>query len=269
MNHTFRTINRYHDQFESYKRVVTLESLTFWLSMLSVVAFVYSLFWLFNNQLWPKSTIDHNVRIFFVMGLEILVLFFWFKLQSKRDKLVVESAKELLSTDEEDISSLKKLWLEETLGVTSREFFDLAIEIDQMLDLKERNRSPLSLDGKKLAGYIFAPESRNRILAMFMGVCAAIIGLSISAGASLEDVFSFVEGESIGSMAIIVAVISLFLMLGYLVLWYMFLMIAASISMGFEWFDGLNSTSHRRARTFINQLIILHELPKGRVRSNT
>lgn len=265
MNHTFRTINRYHDQFESYRKVITPKSFVFWISIFSVALFIYSFFLYLNKDLWPVTSIEQNHRLYVVMVFEVFVLACWFKLQGMRDKLVVESAKALLKTDETNIVKLKKIWLETTLGTPSSKFLDLARDIDSILDLRERNKSPFALDRQRFLSLIFTIESKNRILAMFMGICAAVIGLSISAGASVENIFSFFEGESISSLLLVVFVFSVFLMLTYLVFWYSLLVLSTAISSTLEGLDGLNSSSNRRARAFINQLIFHHELPKGRV----
>tara|TARA_B110000196_G_C20969579_1_gene578004 strand:- start:35 stop:643 length:609 start_codon:yes stop_codon:yes gene_type:complete len=199
------------------------------------------------------------------MAFEALALLCWFRLQVIRDKQVVESAGALMNTDETNIAKLKKMWLEKTLGTPSFRFLEIAKDIDNLLDLRERNKSPLSLDFQRFLSLIFTIESKNRVLAMFMGVCAAVIGLSISAGASVDNIFSFFEGESIGSLFIVTLIFSIFLMLTYFVFWYSLLVLSAIIGSTLDRFDGLNSTSNRRARTFINQLVVLHELPKGRV----
>lgn len=267
MNHTFRTINRYHDQFESYRKVITPKSLVLWISIFSVASFIYSFFWYLNKDLWPASTLEKNHRLFVVMAFEVLALACWFKLQVMRDKLVTQSAKALLKTDETNILKLKKMWLEKTLGTPSSKFLDIARDIDSLLDLRERNKSPLSLDSQRFLSLIFTIESKNRILAMFMGVCAAIIGLSISAGASVENIFSFFEGESIRSLLLLAFIFSIFLMLTYLVFWYFLLVLSTVIGSFLDRLDGLNSTSNRRARIFINQLVVLHDLPKGRVKN--
>ncbi len=265
MNHTFRTINRYHDQFESYKKIITPKSFLFWVSVFSVASFIYSFFWYLNKDLWPESVLEQNYRLFVVMSFEVLALLCWFKFQGEKNKLVVESSKTLLKTDETDIVKLKKMWLEKTLGTPSSEFLEIAKDIDSLLDLRERNKSPLSLDFQRFLSLIFTIESKNRVLAMFMGVCAAVIGLSISAGASINDIFSFFEGESISTLLLLAFIFSIFLMLTYLVFWYSLLVLSTVIGSTLDSIDGLNSSSNRRARTFINQLVVLHELPKGRV----
>jgi len=265
MSHTFRTINRYHDQFESYKNVITPKSSVFWVSIIAITAFIYSFSWYVNKDLWPASTLEQNHRLFVVMGFEVVALICWFKLQDMRDKLVVESTRSLLRIEEKNIRKLKKIWLEKTLGIPSSKFLGLARDIDDLLNLEERNKSPFSLDAQRFLSLIFTMESKNRILAMFMGACAAIIGLSISAGASVENLFSFVEGESINSILSVIFISSVFLMLTSLVFWYLILVFATVIGSAFDRLDGLNSSSNRRVKTFINQLVVLHELPKGRV----
>lgn len=265
MNHTFRTINRYHEQFESYKGVITPKSFVFWLSIISIVLFVYSFFWYMDTNLLPISSLEKNYRIFVVMLFEVISLICWFKLQRMRNILVIQSTNNLLKTSETDVINLKKIWIEKTLGVPRSKFIDLAADIDRLLDLRDRNKSPLSFDGKTLLSFIFTIESKNRVLAMFMGGCAAIMGLSISGGASVDDMFYFFEGATMYSILLVLIITSIFLMLTFLVIWYLLLVSATLLGSVFDRLDGLNSSSNRRARIFIGQLIVLHELPKGRV----
>lgn len=267
MSHTFRTINRYHDQFESYKNVITPKYFVFWISIFSIASFIYSFFWYLNGELCPESALKQNHRLFVVMAFEVIALLCWFRLQGMRNKLVAESARALLKTNETNIAKLKTMWLEKTLGTPSSKFLEIARDIDDLLDLRERNKSPLSLDFQRFLSLIFTIESKNRVLAMFMSICAAVIGLSISAGASVDNIFSFFEGESIGSLFLFTFIFSIFLMLTYLVFWYTLLVFSAVVGSSLDRLDGLNSTSNRRARTFINQLVALHELPKGHVKN--
>lgn len=265
MSHVFRTINRYHDQFESYKTVITLKSKIFWISMIAVIAFLYSFFWYVDQSLWPVSEVARGYRLFWVMAFEVLVLVCWHRLQSLRNQSIIERAQRLLKTDSINVHELKKVWFEKTLGIPSTEFLELALKIDQFLDLKDRNRPPLSLNRAKIFNLIFTVDSKNRVLAMFMGICAAFIGLSISAGISINDLFSQLEKENIKSLLAMVVIISFFMMLTYLVSWYLVVVLLTFLSNLSGRLDGLNSTSDLKARAFINQLVKLHELPKGRV----
>lgn len=267
MNHTFRTINRYHQQFESYKGVISLKSWIFWLSILAIFCFIYSFLWYINPEYWPTSKLNYQKRIIPVMLFECVALLCWFKLQKDRAKKIIEDAKRSLNTKEENLTKLKRLWLEKTLGIPSTQFLELAIDIDKIINLKQKYKSPFSLTSEQLLNLIFSVESKNRVLAMFMGICAALIGLSISAGASINDLFYFYIKESTSSLLTLNFLISLFLILSYMIARYIFLVITTIFSAAINNLEGLKCINNNRAKEFVNDLVILHELPKARIKT--
>jgi hypothetical protein len=264
MNHVFKTINEYHQNFESYKDVVTLKSPWVWLSILALMLFGYSFFWYIDNTLLPLVSLPSEKRIFFVILFEVITLLCWFKLQIIRDRVVINRIQKLLETEENDILKLKSMWFEDTLGQSNTTYLKLADDIDKLISLREKHQSNLSLsmDKKQIAELLFSSESKNRVLAMFMGICASIMGLSIAGGATINNVFEFYEKESLSALFWVAAKFSVLVILSFLVFRYILLVLLLMVELMFDKADGMNSTSSRRASIFIDQLIALHQLEK-------
>lgn len=235
--------------------------------MFAILCFGYSFLWYLDISIWPHVSMEQNFRLFVVMGFELLALLCWFLLQQKRDRLVLKNAQNLFNTKESNIVELKAMWFKSTLGIPTTEYLRLAEDINKLLDLREKHKSNLSIDRNQIINLIFSGDSKNRLLAMFMGVSAAIVGLCISGGASIENVFAFFDGESITSLVGGAAIFSSFIIMSYLMFRYVLLVILMFFELFVDKLDGMNSGSTRRARTFINQLIALHQLPKGRVKN--
>lgn len=265
MSHTFRTINRYHRQFESYREVITIKSWISWLSVMTMLSFIYSFFWHLDYVAWPESSLKENQRFFIVVAFEVVSLLCWVRLQSIRNKKIVNMMKKELETGEENILKLKRRWIEKTLGISSSDFFSLAKDIDNMLELKQRNKSPFSFSLDQVLNLIFTSESKNRVLAMFMGICAGLVGLSISSGASINNIFSFYQNYTPELLVLISFFISVFILLTYLVFRYALLILFTALSAISGRIDGLNAISNMRTKYFVHDLVLLHELPKGRV----
>lgn len=264
MNHVFKTINEYHQSFESYKDVITLKSPWVWLSVLALILFGYSFFWYIDNTFLPLVSLPSEKRIFIVIFFEIITLICWVKLQIIRDRVVINRIQRLLKTEVNDMVELKSMWFEATLGQSKTSYLKLAEDIDKLVSLREKHKSNLSINKKQIAELLFSSESKNRVLGMFMGICASIVGLSIAGGATINNVFEFYEKESLYNLFGLVAKFSISVMLSFLVFRYILLVFLLMVELIFDKADGMNSTSSRRASIFINQLIALHQLEKAR-----
>ena len=64
-----------------------------------------------------------------------------------------------------------------------------------MLTLKEKYKSVFASDANSFGRLIFTSDSKNRLLAMFMGIVAALIALTISTGVNIYSIFIFFENS--------------------------------------------------------------------------
>lgn len=266
MNHVYRTINRYYQEFESYRGIATLKSPWVWLSLFSLAALGWSFYWYINVDAWPHLDIPQDYRVTVGLFFEAVALGCWFRLQVLRDRVIIERCQKQFKTKSKKMPELKALWLEHTLATSKTEYLDLAEKIDKMVSLRFRHKPSLELTKKQFWELIFSSESKGRILAMFMGACAGLVGLSIAGGATIEDVFVAFRGATFWGVTVQVAVISVFLFLVLGAFRYVALMALLVVEIASDKIDGMNSTSSRRASIFINQLVALHEIEKGRIK---
>jgi len=266
MNHIYRTVNRYHHDFESFRGVVKLTSVWVWGFVVASVGMGYSFVWYASADVWPYDYWPQGYRLILVLFFELIAILCWARLQWLRDKSVVERCQKNFGTNSESMIHLKSLWFKHTLNDNKNSYLDLALQIDKMIDLSEKHKSSFRLGKKQMIGLVFSLESKSRILAMFMGLCAAVVALSIANGARLDDLIYLFHDESLWQMSGIVFFVSIIFMFTFLVFRYILIFIAVAFENLFNLADGLNSTSKRRVSNFINQLISLHELEKARIR---
>lgn len=266
MNHIYRTVNRYHHDFESFRGVVKLTSVWVWGFVISSVGMGYSFVWYANADVWPYGYWPQGRRLILVLFLELVAISCWARLQWLRDKSVVERCQKKFGTKSESMTHLKYLWFKHTLNVKKTSYLDLALQIDKMIELRIKHKSSFSLGKKQIMDLVFSVESKNRVLAMFMGLCAAVVALSIANGARLDDLIYLFHEESAWQIFGIVFFVSIIFMVTFLVFRYILIFLVVAFENFFNLADGLNSTSKRRVSNFINQLISLHELEKARIR---
>ena len=72
------------------------------------------------------------------------------------------------------------MWFVKCVSSDQTKYLEIAEKIDKTLSLKEKYKSNFSFDSKQIGLLFFQPDSKARILTMFMGVCAAIIALSLA-----------------------------------------------------------------------------------------
>ncbi|WP_151713722.1 hypothetical protein [Acinetobacter bereziniae] len=185
-------INVYYDLFESFKKNLYIKNKLIWLLLLSLSIFVYSFYWYVNKDAFPYfPKVSNGWRLIFPILIEILVLFIWFLLLKQREKLIIKELQEILQSKQTKLYDLRKLWFSICVDSDSTKYLEIAEKIDKVLNMKDKYKSNFSLDAKQFGLWIFHPESKNRLLAMFMGICAAIIGLTIATGTNIYNIFNF------------------------------------------------------------------------------
>ena len=190
-------------------------------------------------------------------------------LMKMQEKRIIKKAQCLLQTTENSIPKLKKLWFKAAIGTDSTQYLEVAEKIDKIIKIKEINQSNFKFGSKELGNLIFQTESKNRILAMFMGCFAAVVALSIKSGATIDDLISFYSDAPFLTLLFLDFLLSIFLLLAILITKLAFLFIFDLFS---SWSDSLNkqkAISPRRAKIFINQLLYFYDLPKGKFKIKT
>lgn len=272
MNQVYLTINRYHSIFESYKDVIAFKSVWLWVSLIAILGFGYTIFWVFAQNSWPKSSMPQDQRMLIACFFELITIGCWLKLQSLKDRIVIKRAQKALEslnklTSETNINNLKSMWFEAVLMTPKEKYLSVAEDIDKMLMLEKKHKSSLSISQQDICNLIFTSESKSRTLIMFMGGSAAIIALSIANGANINSIFDFFHGVTIRQFLQATLIFSTSAIITYFFFRYILLVIILFFETCLDKADGFNTVSHRRASVFIRQLLKLYQLKKSRITS--
>ncbi|MEZ9142810.1 MULTISPECIES: hypothetical protein [unclassified Shewanella] len=266
MNHVYKTANRYYQDFESYEGVITFKSIWVLLSLLAFICMGYSFFWYMNLVNWPESNFSQLQKLFFALGFEATAILCSFRLQSLKTKRVISKMQQKLDVETDVLIELKSIWFKKTIGVKNTEYIELAEKLDTFLTLKTRHKSSLALTGRQFGDLFFSNESKNRILAMFMGLTALSIALCIAGGVNINTIFSLYENTDIAVYVFYICFFSILILGLYLVFRFVFVLAYEIMETLLGRLDGLKSTSDRRIRIFINQLLSLHVIEKAKVK---
>lgn len=198
--------------------------------------------------------------------MEIIVLICWFKLEKQREKKIISRLQVLFATDKNNFYELKKLWFKNYVNSNPNTYLEIAEKIDKVLVLKEKYKSVFSFDTYSFGRLIFTSDSKNRLLAMFMGGVAALIALTISTGVNINNIFEIFNNYSLIKFIANVFVFSIFLMFLMLIIKGSILISVELLSSFGDQLDKDRATSKRRSRIFINQLLYFYDLPKPKIR---
>ena len=267
MGNLFKIINAYYNLFESYSSVVYLKNIKIWTFIFLFIVFLYSFYWYARVDVFPYfSNLGQTIRLIICIILEVILLCNLFLIMQQRDKIIIKNMQKVLGTNEQSLSKLKRIWLLKFLDVLPINYIEIAEKIDKLISLKERNQSVFVFGSKQAMNILFQPESKNRTLAMFMGGCAVVMSLCIAAGSNINDVFDFYKGASIEKIALLDFLLAFYIVIATLIFKYLCLMIFEVVGLFFDKIDKNRVVSRRRARIFINELLIFYDLPKGRFR---
>lgn len=267
MGNLFKIINTYHDLFFSYKDLIYLKNIKIWVLFISILAFIYSFYWYFDKSAFPYfPEVNRFYRLFFCIFIEFIVLICWFKLDKQRERIIVLKIQSIFRTDETNIYNLKKIWFKRCVSADTSSYLEIAEKIDKVLNIKEKYKSNFEFDLTSFGKLIYISDSKNRLLAMFMGVAAGMIALTISTGTNIYNVFDFFENYTFSKFFAYVFVYSIFIMLFILIIKGLVMILVEVISSFSERLDKDKVMSRRRSRIFINQLIHFYDLPKPKLR---
>lgn len=264
MNNIFQVINSYHYSFESYMPIISTKSILVWsiffLSFFSIIAFLYSFFWYLNIVEFPNITLNQEFKLITPIFFEVMALICFYSLQKEKNKLAKKEVQQKLKTAENEIVNLKRIWLEQKLNIPCSDFLSLAENIDSHLSLKQKYQSSFSINKERIANVIFCNDSKNRLLAMFMGISALVLTLSVAGGSSMQDVLTFFSGHSITQLIITDFLLAVLIIMSASIFYYILLISSTVFETFVDNLDGNNASSSRRARFFINQLLLYYKI---------
>jgi len=228
----------------------------------------YTFFWYMDFISEPLFDFSKKNRLFFTFGFEVIAIICWLRLQHLKEQKIIKKMQSKFNQSTCNLTKLKSIWFERTIGVKNTEYIDLAKNLDTFLHLKESHKSSLSITGREIGALFFSPDSKNRILAMFMGLCAVTMALCIAAGTNINTIFDLLKNESLFQLFFYTGFISALIISSFLVIRYLILLVYVGLELLIGKADGLNSKSKRRVSIFINQLLMLHVIEKARIKSH-
>lgn len=267
VSHVDRTINRYYEQFESYmwvaKKYLWLSS-SFVFFGVMFFRFLILLVMDITKGLKPEDSI---LNITAMLVSELMMVTVLILIMGKRDRENIEQLQIDLNTKETRITKLKKLWLEKTIGVDKTKYIDLALEIENMNALRKRNTTTFSNDWVKMVlDFIYKEDSKGRVVAMFMGLCASIVILSISNGATIENIFIYMTVKLDTVFKLFAILIVIFLSIRLVMRMFFYIVLNVIFSFIAEIKQDNNVPGSIKTKIFINALLDSYELPKAKIK---
>lgn len=266
MRNIYTTINEYYEAFESYSGVVTIKSKLTWVTLLALVMSIFTCLWFVELFQIDMLVFERSFRFIIMIVMFVLTLVCITALVSARDKKVIERLQRALVTKEIKLWRLRELWLDKYLPYKRYEYLELAECIDKSSSLREKYRDISDLSIRELGEYIFANDSKARVLAMFLMLAATIGTLSIRGenGATLESIFMFYSTASTKELFTIFVFFPIVIFIAFIQLKIIAAGLVRLIERLFEKMNGSSAYSKRRAKIFINVLVrhVAFEKPK-------
>ncbi|EKU54985.1 hypothetical protein ACINWC323_0902 [Acinetobacter sp. WC-323] len=257
-----RIINMYYKEFESYGNFWSLKNPKLFFSIASLFLFIYFVFNLFDSD--KRNYLFQDSGLYFVLMAEVFALLLFRSLEKQRDDYIIEKYGKKYNKAL-GLSEIKKKWLENTIDIPVHEFATLAEKTDKYYILEEKYAKP-SLNRDKFIGYIFSSESKNRILAMFMGVVALFMGLNVASGVNIDNLYMIYDSLDFWVVFFWILFISLIIFLFAYMFKMALLMLFNFLDFLFDNTANADRISKRKKEIFISALMQLHELPKKRHR---
>lgn len=251
----------YYQNFESYHSLWSFKNSLFVLLVISLIVFFLAsaIFFLFTFS-------DQRIKNFFLYVIffsEFFFLYFSILLEKQRDQEIKKKFRPIYKNNQLNLLQIKKIWFRETLAIPTHEYISLIEKIEKYHVLHSKYQKN-NVTREKIYNFIFSTDSKNRVLAMFMGLVALFTGLLISSGVNAEYIFSIFESIDILNSLLTICFISLLILGAYYIFKrssYMFLNFLDFI------FDNTfysSNTSNRKKEIFISQLLQFCEPPKRR-----
>lgn len=255
-----KLIKTYYDNFESYKSIWTIKNKAFiffiiFLAMffLSVISFFY--------QKKLLSNFDQDYLMFFMLFNEGCTLLLLEVLKKQRNKKVKSKFMALYNNNNLSLHQIKKKWFSDALAIPNYEYLNLIEKIEKYDSMKSKY-STVNISRDKVYDFIFSSDSKNRVLAMFMGSVALFTALLISNGVNVEYLFSLFQSISVIKSLVAIFFISLFIFGIVYILKYMNYMLMSCIDFILDNISSSQRVSKRKQEILILQLLDLAELPK-------
>ena len=264
-NINFR-INEFYTTFYSFKSVIHVKNIWIWLGFINLLILCTSLLWITSLVQIPFLSDSKSLKL--LIGFISLMIMFAIQLRLifMRDHLSRKKCQKEFSTSEKSIGKLETEWFKRYVSEDTSSYLSLANNLENYMKLRRDNFAELKPDD--WIEYIFNDSSKNRIMTMFMGVSAAIIGLSISAGSNMTDIFNFFSPATSKDFLVLFIYFPITVFIAALEL--KVILTAISRSLGFlsETYNGKNTYNPNRTKVFIRELVRRYDFEKLKIQAS-
>lgn len=266
MRNVHTTVNEYYNTFESHNGVITSKSKRLWLFILvltlSVIAML-SMIDLLDFEWYPDN---RKTKFIICVTSFIGTMVCWFMVLVERESVVIRRCQILLNTEEKSLQALKVMWLKKYLPYKPSQYLELAEKVDKVVSLREKYKEINGFSFKEISAYIFTRESKPRLLAMFLMLCATVATLSVKEGATLTSIFEFYGSAKKEELLTIFIYTPVILLIGYIEVKFSILALGRLIERVLERLNGKHAYSIRRTRIFINALLVSFSFEKPKLK---
>lgn len=266
MRNIHTTINEYYNTFESHKGVISVKSIRLWLFVLVLILSVISTFSvvdLLNFEWYPS---DRKTQFIICVASFFGTMVCWCAVMAKRQQAVIRRCQLLLNTDERSLSVLKSMWLKRFLPYKPPQYLELVEMVDKVASLRDKYRELNDFSFQEISAYIFTSESKPRVLAMFLMLCATVATLSVKEGATLTSILEFYGSATVDQLLMIFVYTPIIMLIAYVEVKFCILGLARLLERVIERLNGKNDYSRRRAKIFINALLISFSFEKPKLK---
>lgn len=262
--------HRYYEAFYSYRAHIGLVSIYTLVVALSFVCFMSGVVCLLFYKQELAVHFSEKELSRFAFGSEIVFIIVWLAVNLLKDQRAKRKIGAAMGRKFRYLSDAKRAWLEAIVDVPRTEYFALAKELSDSLDLKEKHRSTLGPSLQSLARSIYDPDSKARVVSFMiftLSISALVILRSYEANAVPVDfIFEIYQQPSdVLVLILIVAVLVWLLMIALIFSKDFILAVLSSLSL---WIDGKQSQSRTNANRFIEALLDSATIPRKKFRAS-
>ncbi|WP_022958818.1 hypothetical protein [Spongiibacter tropicus] len=260
--------HRYYEAFYSYRAHIGLVSIYTLAVALSFACFSAGVVcMLFYKQELAAHFSEKEISSF-AFGSEIVFIVVWLAVNFLKDQRAKRKVGTAMGRNFRDLSDAKRAWLEAIVDVPRTEYFSLAKELSDSLDLKEKHRSTLGPSLQSLARSIYDPDSKARVVSFMifaLSVSALVLLRAYETSAVPVDfIFEIYQKPSdVLLLIMIVAVLFWFLMIAIVFSKDFILAVLSSLSL---WVEGKQSQSRTNANRLIEALLDSAAIPRKKLR---
>lgn len=261
--------HRYYEVFYSYRAHIGLASIYTLAVTLSFGCFSASVVCMLFYKQELMSHFSEWVIMSFAFGSEIVFIFVWLAVNSLKDQRAKQKVEMAMGRNFQLLSDAKKAWLEAIVDVPRTEYFTLAKQLSEALDLKEKHRSTFGLSIQSLVRSVYDPDSKSRVVSFMVFVLsfsALLLLRTYEASAvPIDFIFEIYQNPSEALILIVIVAVLIWILMIALIFSKEFIIaVLSSLSL---WVDGKQSQSRTNANRFIEALLDAAAIPRKKVRT--